>query len=98
MVLLYKTVFLKPTFIKRGISHMTFGSGVLLKVRHCFNFVFTTISLNTIVCLENIPNTQAITPFHKYQPESLQLFNSTTSAFRQPVFVYRFEKCLYSRL
>lgn len=97
MVLVYKTVFLKPTVRKGGIIHMTFGI-VLLKVRHCFNFIFIIISLNTIVCLEYFPNTQAITPFHKYQPESLELLNITTSAFRQPVFVYRFEKCMYNRL
>lgn len=97
MVLVYKTVFLKPTVGKGGIIHMTFGI-VLLKVRHCFNFIFIIISLKTIVCLEYFPNTQAITPFHKYQPESLELLNITTSAFRQPVFVYRFEKCMYNRL
>lgn len=51
------------------------------------------------LCVWNIFQTHnPITPFQKYQPESLQLFNVTTSAFRQPVFVYRSEKCMYSRL
>lgn len=52
MVLVYKTVFLKRNVRKVGIIYMTFGT-VLLKLRHCFNFIFITISLNTIVCLEN---------------------------------------------
>lgn len=101
MVLVYKTVFLKPIVRKVGIIHkffMTFGT-VLLKVKHCFNFIFIHISLNAIMCVCNTFQTRnPIISCHRYQPESLQLFNMTTSAFRQPVFVYRSEKCMYSRL
>lgn len=95
-VLVYKRVFLKAI-----VGKVLFAWPL---VQCCSRWDTALISsllpfLWIPLCVWNIFQTHnPITPFHKYQPESLQLFNITTSAFRQPVFVYRSEKCMCSRL
>lgn len=86
MVLVYKTVFLKPIVRKVGIITWT--------LVQCCPRWGTALILSLLPFLW-IQMCVPITPF-QYQPESWQVF--TTSAFRKPVFVYRSEKCLYSRL
>ena len=86
MVLVYKTVFLKPIVRKVGIITWT--------LVQCCPRWGTALILSLLPFLW-IQMCVPITPF-QYQPESWQVF--TTSAFRKPVFVYRSEKCLNSRL
>lgn len=92
-MVLVQTVFQKPIVRKVGPLVQCCSRWGTALISSLLPFLWIPL------CVWNIYQTHSpITPFHRYQPESLRFFNITTSAFRQPVFVYRSEKCLYSRL